>query len=69
MNQNIPPADKIRRLPWVMETSGFKRTAIWRHEKEGDFPKRVRLGSRNIGWRESEILAWVASREAVGAAN
>lgn len=68
MNQNTPPLDKIRRLPWVMETTGLRRTAIWKREKEGDFPKRVKLGTRNIGWRESEVLNWVATRETVGAA-
>lgn len=68
MNQSTAPADRIRRLPWVMDTCGLRRTSIWRYEKEGYFPKRVKLGSRNIGWRESEVLAWVASREAVGGA-
>lgn len=64
-NNTTPQTDRIRRLPWVMDATGIKRTTIWKRERDGDFPKRVKLGTNSIGWRESEILAWVASRETV----
>ena len=28
-----------------------------------DFPKPIRLGKRAVGWRESEVIAWLESRE------
>jgi prophage regulatory protein len=31
--------------------------------KRGDFPKPVALGARLVGWRESDIEAWMAARE------
>jgi prophage regulatory protein len=27
------------------------------------FPRPVRLGVRAVGWRESDIVAWLASRK------
>jgi prophage regulatory protein len=29
----------------------------------GDFPRPVRLGKRAVGWRESDLQDWLASRE------
>jgi len=29
---------------------------------EGNFPKPVQLGKRAVGWRESDIAAWLQSR-------
>jgi len=28
---------------------------IWRREKAGRFPRRVRLGPQSVGWVEAEI--------------
>ncbi|THT95457.1 AlpA family phage regulatory protein [Lampropedia puyangensis] len=28
-----------------------------------DFPKRIRLSSRVIGWRLSEVNAWISSKQ------
>jgi prophage regulatory protein len=45
---------------------GYSRSSLWRLEKEGEFPRRVKLtpGGRRIGWKESEIQDWIESREA-----
>ena len=56
--------DVIRRLPWVLKTSGLSKTTIWRLEKEGAFPKRVKLGPQAVGWRESEVLKWIETLQA-----
>jgi prophage regulatory protein len=37
-------------------------------EARGEFPKRVRLGPRAIGWIEEEIDKWIAERAAERAA-
>lgn len=41
---------------------GLSRTTIWRMERKGIFPCRIRLGSNSVGWLEEEILTWIASR-------
>ena len=40
----------------------FCRQHIWRLEIAGQFPKRVRLGNRRVGWVCSEIEALLAAR-------
>lgn len=33
-----------------------------RLSKDGKFPKPVRLGSKTVGWLETEIDAWIEAR-------
>jgi prophage regulatory protein len=43
----------------------YSRQHVARLEKEGKFPKRVRLGDSprgRIGWLEGEILEWLQRR-------
>jgi len=40
----------------------YSKVQLWRKEKIGDFPKRVRLGAGRHGWVESEIDEWIAAR-------
>ncbi len=43
--------------------TSISRTKAWQLEKEGLFPKRVRLqGSRSVGWKLSELLEWVENQ-------
>lgn len=53
-----------RLLPWkkVKDITGLSRTTAWRRQKAGDFPQPVVISPGRVGWRESEIAAWKASR-------
>jgi prophage regulatory protein len=42
----------------------YSRAHLWRLEKAGKFPVRVRLGDSKHGWVDSEIDDWIASRMA-----
>jgi prophage regulatory protein len=53
---------KIIRPKAVIEATGLSRTTIWRLERRGDFPKRIRLGPNSTGWLEADIEQWIASR-------
>jgi len=57
-----PAEDRL--LPWskVREITGFSRTTAWREQKKGAFPAPVVISPRRVGWRESEVAAWWASR-------
>ena len=57
-------SDVILRLPAVIAKTGLRRSAIYRRIKDGDF-RPVRLGPRAIGFFESEIDAWISSRQRV----
>jgi prophage regulatory protein len=38
---------------------------IYRLERAGKFPNRVRIGQNRVGWRQSDLLKWMASRPVV----
>lgn len=38
---------------------------IGRLERAGSFPKRIRIGKRRVGWRLSDIEAWLEERAKV----
>jgi|APSaa5957512622_1039677.scaffolds.fasta_scaffold266286_2 prophage regulatory protein len=58
--------NRILSLLDVQAMIPFSRSSLWRLEKQGDFPKRVKLtpNGRRVGWKESEIQQWIESREA-----
>jgi prophage regulatory protein len=52
--------ERVVRKPEVLSRTGLSDVTVWRLEREGKFPKRVRLGGNSCGWLESEIDAWFA---------
>lgn len=51
---------QILRNKQVVEEYGLSSTTIWRREREGTFPKRVKLaGGRAVGWLRSDLEAWL----------
>jgi prophage regulatory protein len=54
--------DRIQRLPEVMQTTGLGRTQLYNLINEGRFPRPVKLSARAVGWRESDIQAWIENR-------
>lgn len=55
-------ANSILRLPSVSSRVGYSRSSIYNFIASGEFPKPIRLGPRAIGWLESDIDRWIASR-------
>jgi prophage regulatory protein len=37
---------------------------IWRWERDGIFPKRVKVGPACVGWLESEVDGWIERQAA-----
>lgn len=58
--------DTILRKTDVEKIAGLSERQIRRLEEQGHFPKRVALSptGRAVGWKASEVQAWIASREA-----
>jgi prophage regulatory protein len=52
----------ILRTADVARITGLSRTTIWRLERQGRFPTRIRLGVNSVGWRDEEVQHWVESR-------
>ena len=53
---------KILRLPQVKEITGLSRSTIYLRMSEGAFPKHISLGSRAVGWLNSEVIDWMEQR-------
>jgi prophage regulatory protein len=50
------------RLPEILRRVPYSEAHIWRLEKAGKFPRRVRIGANRIAWVESEVNNWVSSK-------
>ncbi len=37
---------------------------VWRLERAGRFPRRIRLGANRVGWSLREVAGWIESRKA-----
>lgn len=62
-------AETILRRPGVTQATGLSRSVIYAKMDSSspyfdpDFPKPLRLGRRAVGWRASDIAAWLETRE------
>lgn len=54
--------DRILRRSKVEDRTGLPRSTLYWKIAKGEFPKPILLGgagSRNVGWIESEVDAWI----------
>ncbi len=66
MNESQPNQvfERIIRPKEIRAITGLSNTTIWRMEKAGTLPKRVKLSAGAVGWLYSAVATWMASREA-----
>ncbi len=55
--------EAVLRRKAVESRVGLSRTTIYDMTAKGAFPRQIQLGPRAVGWRESDINAWIASRQ------
>jgi prophage regulatory protein len=51
-------------LPTVMKKTGMSRSAIYRWERDGKFPKRIKTSVGKMRWRKEAIDDWIDKRRA-----
>jgi prophage regulatory protein len=56
------PNERALRLSQVSQLAGLGRSMIYQMQAEGRFPQRIKLGQRAVGWLESEVRTWLATR-------
>ena len=56
-------AETLLRRPVVEARTGLSRSTLYDWTKRGDFPQPVKLGARLVAWRESDVNAWLETRE------
>ncbi|MEY5007664.1 MAG: hypothetical protein RL764_980 [Pseudomonadota bacterium] len=54
--------DKVLRRKEVEALCGIKCSTLYDWMKLGHFPRPVALGPKAVGWRESDVAAWLESR-------
>lgn len=52
----------IIRRQKVEEITGLSRSEIYRREALGEFPQRVNLGARAVGWVADEVYQFIEQR-------
>ncbi|MFT3906769.1 MAG: AlpA family transcriptional regulator [Steroidobacteraceae bacterium] len=60
---------QILRLPDVCRATGLGRSMVYQLEASNQFPRRVKIGARAVGWIEEEIQSWLSDRIAQSRGN
>lgn len=55
---------QIIRKPELFSKLNLSDATIWRLEKAGKFPRRIKLGGNSVGWFNSEIEIWLSKKSA-----
>ena len=53
---------RVIRKPELFSKIGLSDATIWRMEKSGRFPRRIKLGGNSVGWFVNEIDDWLAKK-------
>lgn len=59
------PSDEIIRPRDLPAVTGLSKTTCWRLLLAGDFPKKIKLSAGRTGYKKTEIMAWLESRQTV----
>jgi prophage regulatory protein len=59
-----PMESKYMDLKNVKALTSLGETTIWRLEKAGKFPLRIKLSSRRVGWYRPDVISWIEDRRA-----
>ena len=62
MQQKNHREPAILRRPQVQQRTGLSRSTLYQYIRDGEFPASVQLGPRAVGWLESDVSDWIASR-------
>lgn len=57
---NVEPP-RLLRLGDVSTRTRLSKSEIYRRSKAGTFPCSLKVGTRAVAWRESDIHNWIAS--------
>lgn len=60
VSTNVPL--RLLRFGEVRQRTGLSRSTIWRMERSGVFPRRIKVSVNVVAWREDEVSEWIASK-------
>jgi prophage regulatory protein len=53
---------QVLRLPQVCKVTGLCRSMVYQLEADQQFPRRIKIGVRAVGWIEGEVQEWLTKR-------
>jgi len=62
INSEVKFTNRFVREIECKSITGLSRTRRWELEKEGKFPKRIKLSERAVGWCFSSLMNWMEER-------
>ena len=62
--ENVEKQLSILRFRELKQIIPLSRSTIWRKVKAGEFPMPLALGKAAVGWRLSEVRAWIEAQAA-----
>lgn len=65
MQANNDKPERILRADEVCQRIGCGKSKLYLMLGTGEFPAGVQITTRNVGWRESDVDAWIKSRPTV----
>lgn len=42
----------------VCEATNLSKTTVWRKQKDGDFPKPIKISANRVVWDQGELEKW-----------
>ena len=60
----LQPDERILLWPELAAIVPLSRVTSWKLRQKGLFPKPVKLSTKRVGWRLSDIREWIATRDA-----
>lgn len=65
----VSDPDRILRIREVLATTGLSKATLYQMVHDGTFPSPLRLNARAVGWRRSQVQAWIEDRPNANASN
>ena len=63
LEEFIRNPDRIINESEVIHFVGLSKSHIMRLENKGEFPKRIKLALRRVGWSLQEVRQWVEDKK------
>ena len=61
-NANIAPADRLIRPNDAATMLGVSKKQLYLMSRRKGFPQKIKVGSRSVAWRLSDLESWIDSR-------
>lgn len=59
---SAPRPDRFLRRYDMLSMVGVPQSTVYLMMQRGEFPRSYQISRRLVGWKKSEIAAWMASR-------